>query len=438
MFLEVAEVVSNCIVASLFLSLLLLCAILAIAGLPKKAPQDATVKAGCSRASAIFLGMVYTFTYFTTDQYVPSLPLMGRDLSGSQSMMSATVQMNFVVKALAGIFTAGLSDRVGRRPTLLVCMVLLSLASFCCGCAGRIEWFFAARVLQGLGESVEPVVFAIVRDFFTEEEARFAMVAALQTVSIGGMLVAPVFGGFLAELFGWRLSFFVLAVVWGILAFYAYVEMVESCPDGSATQSYVSELKRLLDPYLLCLLLTESCMMAAYLTFNANISYLIQSFQQPTITASISMLTFAALNATGLWLMKKLQLGNLWEVAIIAVAYFASTGFVSLSLGILFSDFLWSYLLGTFLQASAITMALVSVNVLFFEPLQDCAGMAASCEICAKSLIPCFFSMLSTQSLMHWGPKGLTLFQASACISSGLVFCGSAWCNKPNNMKQQQ
>lgn len=58
------------------------------------------------------------------------------------------------------------------------------------------------------------------------------------------------------------------------------------------------------------------------------------------------------------------------QVAIIAVAYFASTGFVSLSLGILFSDFLWSYLLGTFLQASAITMALVSVNVLFFEPLQ--------------------------------------------------------------------
>ena len=46
-------------------------------------------------------------------------------------------------------------------------------------------------------------------------------------------LVAPVFGVFLAELFGWRLSFFVLAVVWGILAFYAYVEMVESCPDGN-------------------------------------------------------------------------------------------------------------------------------------------------------------------------------------------------------------
>ena len=65
------------------------------------------------------------------------------------------------------------------------------------------------------------------------------------------------------------------------------------------------------------------------------------------------------------------QMSNSWsQVAIIAMAYFASTGIVSFSLGLLFSDFLWSYLLGTFLQASAITMALVSVNVLFFEPLQ--------------------------------------------------------------------
>ena len=425
MLLEIAAKVSKCLVVVLFLALLLLFAALAIR-LPKKAPQDATVKDGCSRSWCIFLGMVYTFTYFTTDQYVPSLPVMGRDLSGSQSVMSATVQMNFIVKAVAGILTAGFSDRVGRRPTVLICLVLLSLASFCCGCADRIEWFFAARVLQGLGESVEPVVFAIVRDFF-EEEARFAMVAALQTMSIGGMLVAPVFGGFLAELFGWRTSFFVLAVLWGFLAVYAYVEMVESCPDGSASESYVSDLRRLLDPYLLCLLMTESCMMGAYLSFNANISYLTQvTFNQPTMIASISMLTFGALNAIGLWVMKKLQLGSISEVATIAVAYFAATGIVSFAVGSFFSEFLWSYLMGTFLQASAITMAIVSVNVMFFEPLQDCAGMAASCEICAKSVIPSFFSMLSTQALMHWGAKGLTQFQAAACISSGLVFSCSA------------
>lgn len=42
-------------------------------------------------------------------------------------------------------------------------------------------------------------------------------------------------------------------------------------------------------------------------------------------------------------------------------------------------------------------MALVSVNVLFFEPLQDCAGMAASFEILAQSVVPSIWSAVSTQ-----------------------------------------
>jgi len=374
------------------------------------------------------MGMVYTFTYFTTDQYVPSLPQMGIDLFGSQALMSATVQMNFVVKAVAGIFTAGLSDRIGRRPTLLVCMCLLSLASFCCGCAGRVEWFVAARILQGIGESVEPVIFAMTRDYFPNPEQRFGIVAALQMMSIGGMLVAPVIGGFLAELFNWRMSFFVLALIWGTLAIYSYIAMVESCPDQEH-DDYLKDVLRILDPHLLCLLLTESCMMGAYLTFNANVSYFAQvMFHQSTMTTSVIMLTFGALNGLGLIMSKALELGSILRVAKIAVSLYAFTGIISFALGSFFSDFIWAYLVGSFLQASTITMALVSVNVLFFEPLRDCAGIAASFEICAKSVIPCFFSVMSTQALIQFQAKGLIQFQAAACMASGLVFsCYVLW-----------
>lgn len=41
---------------------------------------------------------------------------------------------------------------------------------------------------------------------------------------------------------------------------------------------------------------------------------------------------------------------------------------------------------------------------------QDIAGIAASCEICAKSVLPCLFSLFSTQSLISFGAKGLTQF----------------------------
>ena len=43
---------------------------------------------------------------------------------------------------------------------------------------------------------------------------------------------------------------------------------------GSTSKTFLGDLKRLLDPYLLCLLLTESCMMGAYVTFNANVGTL--------------------------------------------------------------------------------------------------------------------------------------------------------------------
>ena len=52
------------------------------------------------------------------------LPLLGKekkqvDLKGTESLMSGTVQMNLTVKAIAGIFAASVSDRVGRKHVLL-------------------------------------------------------------------------------------------------------------------------------------------------------------------------------------------------------------------------------------------------------------------------------------------------------------------------------
>ena len=120
---------------------------------------------------------------------------------------------------------------------------------------------------------------------------------AAQVMSIGGMLVAPCVGGFLAQLSTWRTSFFVLAALWGALAThlgrgslwtasfpksslelgpkptlipvrdaaparYAWAVMVESCPDEQC-ESYLKDLSRVLDPQLLCLLLTQSCIMGA-------------------------------------------------------------------------------------------------------------------------------------------------------------------------------
>lgn len=60
---------------------------------------------------------------------------------------------------------------------------------------------------------------------------------------------------------------------------------------------------------------------------------------------------------------------------------FTFIGLVSFVLASYFSDFLWSYLVGSFSQATVQTVGVVSLNVLFFAPLEDCAGIAAAYDM---------------------------------------------------------
>ena len=87
--LKSLEEISKGILILVFLALALLALYLQICGLPKKARQDSSVKSGCPASWMIFLSVSYAFIWFTTDQSVPSLPQMGDDLLGSQSIMSA-------------------------------------------------------------------------------------------------------------------------------------------------------------------------------------------------------------------------------------------------------------------------------------------------------------------------------------------------------------
>ena len=101
------EWLTKYVVSSVYACLILIVIYLWLFGLPEKAPQHASVQKSFPKGCVVFLGIVYTLTYFTIDQYVPSFPQMEKDLSGTQSLMSLTVQLNFIVKAVFGLLTAG-------------------------------------------------------------------------------------------------------------------------------------------------------------------------------------------------------------------------------------------------------------------------------------------------------------------------------------------
>lgn len=421
---------SKALVMVMYFFLLMSVIVWLLRGLPTKSPQDESVKHGCPRTWLIFLCSTYGFIFFTTDQYAPSLPQMGADLSGSQGLMSATVQLNFVVKSVTGLVTAGISDRVGRRPVMVICLSLLAFATFACGCASNINWFLASRFLQGLGESLEPVIFAACRDYFSKPEERIVVISMVQMLAITGQIVAPIFGGFCSVLVDWRFSFFCLALIWGAFAAYAAIYMVESCPDNSDAEkqsNFRSDLWRIFAPGSLCILLAEMSVIIPFEVFSANIGYVSQvSYGQSSVGTAVILMIWAFLDVLGVALMQSLQSAcafSILETCRLVIVAVAFTGVLSMVLG-KFAEYLWSYTIACSFQSLFLAAALVPMNVLYFEPLEDCAGLAASVEILFKYVPPCLYSMICTQSLIHSGVQSYMNLQSVSFLACPLFYLG--------------
>ena len=83
----------------------------------------------------ILLGMLSAFGPFVTDMYLPSLPAMADYFSASLPMVQMGLTTSMIGLALGQIFFGPLSDKYGRRPLLLVSMLLFSPGN----CRGR--WY---------------------------------------------------------------------------------------------------------------------------------------------------------------------------------------------------------------------------------------------------------------------------------------------------------
>ena len=77
----------------------------------------------------ILLGMLSAFGPFVTDMYLPSLPAMADYFFTHSSMVQLGLTTSMIGLALGQIFFGPLSDKYGRRPLLLVSMILFIVST---------------------------------------------------------------------------------------------------------------------------------------------------------------------------------------------------------------------------------------------------------------------------------------------------------------------
>src|SRR5699024_10082515 len=154
------------------------------------------------------------------------LPIIMNELGLSGNMVGYLVDDFAVSKIVISRLAGKWVDRFGRKPMIIMGLLIFSFSELLFGLGKTVEMLFASRLLGGVSAAfIMPAVTAFIADITTmnmRSRAMGYMSAAIST----GFIIGPGIGGFLAD-FGTRIPFFAAATVALISAIASFLFLTE-------------------------------------------------------------------------------------------------------------------------------------------------------------------------------------------------------------------
>ncbi|MEV7184763.1 multidrug effflux MFS transporter [Kitasatospora sp. NPDC093102] len=251
----------------------------AAASPPAPAPATGQARPGWTVIAA--LGGLTALGPLTTDLYLPGLPAIADDLVAQPAAVQLTLTFSMFGVAAGQLLFGPLSDRYGRRPPLLVGLVLYTLSSVVCVFAPNLSVLIAARFVQGAAGSAGLVIGrAVSRDRF-QGVALLRFLASIALISGLAPILAPIIGAELMRFTSWRGTFGVLTALGLLLTLVSFGVLRETLPpetrDGGGVGAALRTMGRLLRnlPFL-GLALTSSLAFGALFGYISGSSTVLQ------------------------------------------------------------------------------------------------------------------------------------------------------------------
>jgi DHA1 family bicyclomycin/chloramphenicol resistance-like MFS transporter len=165
--------------------------------------------------------------------FVPALPAIQRGFAVSTGVAQLALSLSILANAVATLSYGPLSDRFGRRPTVLAGLGLFVLGSVMCALAPTVGLLILGRIVQACGAAAGMVMArAIVRDLYERDQAA-AVIAYLTMAMVVAPMLAPSVGAVLMDLSDWRAIFVALTVVGIMLLWGSRLRLSETRAGGS-------------------------------------------------------------------------------------------------------------------------------------------------------------------------------------------------------------
>ncbi|MEP1471202.1 MAG: MFS transporter [Halieaceae bacterium] len=163
---------------------------------------------------------------------IPILPFLSPELGASNFDIALIIVSYAVCSGLCGPYWGKLSDRMGRKPVIMICLAGGALAYVMLGLASELWMVFAARAFAGLMAGNIGVASAMMADLTTPENRARGM--GLIGAAFGlGLVMGPLLGGLLA---GDGNSFTLPCIVAGGMSVLAIIAAALFLPESVSKQ----------------------------------------------------------------------------------------------------------------------------------------------------------------------------------------------------------
>src|SRR3712207_4461171 len=162
------------------------------------------------------LGLI---TMYGETMVLPAIPDFIQYFNISYSTSSWILSSYLIAGAVMTPIAGRLSDIYGKKKMLLIVMAVYSTGILAGGFANSIEFMLAARAAQGVGMSMFPIAFGIIREILPEKKLAIGQTIFSSTFS-GGAVVGLMVGATIIQNFGWQATFFSIfpiAVILGLV-----------------------------------------------------------------------------------------------------------------------------------------------------------------------------------------------------------------------------